>query len=206
MVTAMLLIAADAAISCGQVSSALSPCISYARGKASNRLRPAAAASGAWPAQRGAPLTSKRRAGASRELRVLLFLTRSPLSTPPLSRFISRETCRRCLQRERHDSAGSAGSTVWGDEHDGETTGVGRVAGEGGKQEVPLSWELDLEDVADDGFGGFAAGGGNDAVCCRTTITSATAHCGGTTCLPCMAPPTTVAWRPGQPTTTAAPP
>ncbi|XP_044947527.1 uncharacterized protein LOC123396749 [Hordeum vulgare subsp. vulgare] len=69
-----------------------------------------------------------------------------------------------------------------GDEQDGETTGVGRVAGERGKQEVPLSWELDLEDVADDGFG-FAAGGGNDAVCCRTTITSATAHCGGTTCL-----------------------
>nr|AND94601.1 lipid transfer protein [Hordeum vulgare subsp. vulgare] len=32
MVAAMLIVAADAAISCGQVSSALSPCISYARG------------------------------------------------------------------------------------------------------------------------------------------------------------------------------
>nr|Q43766.1 RecName: Full=Non-specific lipid-transfer protein 3; Short=LTP 3; AltName: Full=CW-19; AltName: Full=CW-20; Short=CW20; Flags: Precursor [Hordeum vulgare]CAA48623.1 Cw-19 peptide,non specific lipid transfer protein [Hordeum vulgare subsp. vulgare] len=32
MVAAMLLVATDAAISCGQVSSALSPCISYARG------------------------------------------------------------------------------------------------------------------------------------------------------------------------------
>nr|CAA85484.1 lipid transfer protein precursor [Hordeum vulgare subsp. vulgare] len=32
MVAAMLLVAADAAISCGQVSSALRPCISYASG------------------------------------------------------------------------------------------------------------------------------------------------------------------------------
>ncbi|KAE8788661.1 lipid transfer protein [Hordeum vulgare] len=44
MVTAMLLIAADAAISCGQVSSALSPCISYARGKGAKP--PAACCSG----------------------------------------------------------------------------------------------------------------------------------------------------------------
>ncbi|KAI5004481.1 hypothetical protein ZWY2020_031724 [Hordeum vulgare] len=36
----MLLVAADAAISCGQVSSALSPCISYARG---NGAKPPAA-------------------------------------------------------------------------------------------------------------------------------------------------------------------
>ncbi|KAF7027439.1 hypothetical protein CFC21_039482 [Triticum aestivum] len=44
MVAAMLLIATDAAISCGQVSSALSPCISYARGNGANP--PAACCSG----------------------------------------------------------------------------------------------------------------------------------------------------------------
>uniref|UniRef100_A0A452XCU3 Non-specific lipid-transfer protein n=3 Tax=Triticinae TaxID=1648030 RepID=A0A452XCU3_AEGTS len=36
LVAAMLLVATDAAISCGQVSSALSPCISYARGNGAN--------------------------------------------------------------------------------------------------------------------------------------------------------------------------
>ena len=40
MVAAMLLVACDAAISCGQVTSALSPCISYARG---NGASPSAA-------------------------------------------------------------------------------------------------------------------------------------------------------------------
>uniref|UniRef100_A0A3B6FIT7 Non-specific lipid-transfer protein n=1 Tax=Triticum aestivum TaxID=4565 RepID=A0A3B6FIT7_WHEAT len=44
MVAAMLLIATDAAISCGQVSPALSPCISYARGNGANP--PAACCSG----------------------------------------------------------------------------------------------------------------------------------------------------------------
>ncbi|XBI24370.1 hypothetical protein VPH35_049484 [Triticum aestivum] len=44
MVAAMLLIANDAAISCGQVSPALSPCISYARGNGANP--PAACCSG----------------------------------------------------------------------------------------------------------------------------------------------------------------
>ncbi|KAF7020693.1 hypothetical protein CFC21_033758 [Triticum aestivum] len=36
LVATMLLIATDAAISCGQVNSALSPCISYARGNGAN--------------------------------------------------------------------------------------------------------------------------------------------------------------------------
>ncbi|MBV7591623.1 non-specific lipid-transfer protein, partial [Escherichia coli] len=40
----MLLVACDAAISCGQVTSALSPCISYARGNVANP--PAACCSG----------------------------------------------------------------------------------------------------------------------------------------------------------------
>ncbi|VAH71898.1 unnamed protein product [Triticum turgidum subsp. durum] len=44
MVAAMLLVACDAAISCGQVTSALSPCISYARGNGANP--PAACCSG----------------------------------------------------------------------------------------------------------------------------------------------------------------
>ncbi|KAF7027446.1 hypothetical protein CFC21_039488, partial [Triticum aestivum] len=44
MVAAMLLVASDAAISCGQVTSALSPCISYARGNGANP--PAACCSG----------------------------------------------------------------------------------------------------------------------------------------------------------------
>nr|BAJ92284.1 predicted protein [Hordeum vulgare subsp. vulgare] len=55
LVAAMLLVAADAAISCGQVSSALSPCISYARGNG---------------------------ASASRALRVGLTLARPPASPP----------------------------------------------------------------------------------------------------------------------------
>ncbi|KAM3346462.1 hypothetical protein ACQJBY_020811 [Aegilops geniculata] len=36
MVAAMLLVATEAAISCGQVRSALSPCISYVRGNGAN--------------------------------------------------------------------------------------------------------------------------------------------------------------------------
>ena len=44
LVAAMVLTATDAAISCGQVSSALSPCISYARGSGSSP--PAACCSG----------------------------------------------------------------------------------------------------------------------------------------------------------------
>ncbi|VAH71896.1 unnamed protein product [Triticum turgidum subsp. durum] len=70
MVAAMLLVACDAAISCGQVTSALSPCISYARGNGANP--PAACCSGVrslagvWPVQPGAPLTSKQRASASK--------------------------------------------------------------------------------------------------------------------------------------------
>ena len=44
LVAAMLLVACDAAISCGQVTSALSPCISYARGNGANP--PAACCSG----------------------------------------------------------------------------------------------------------------------------------------------------------------
>nr|ABG27011.1 lipid transfer protein-like protein 1 precursor [Secale cereale] len=36
VVAAMLLVATDAAITCGQVSSALSPCIPYARGNGAN--------------------------------------------------------------------------------------------------------------------------------------------------------------------------
>jgi hypothetical protein len=44
VVAAMLLVATDAAISCGQVSSALSPCMSYARGNGANP--PAACCSG----------------------------------------------------------------------------------------------------------------------------------------------------------------
>ncbi|XBI24360.1 hypothetical protein VPH35_049474 [Triticum aestivum] len=83
MVAAMLLVACDAAISCGQVTSALSPCISYARGNGANP--PAACCSGVrrvWPAQPGAPLTSKRRASASRALPVGSTLARPPASPP----------------------------------------------------------------------------------------------------------------------------
>uniref|UniRef100_M8CRR0 Uncharacterized protein n=1 Tax=Aegilops tauschii TaxID=37682 RepID=M8CRR0_AEGTA len=47
---------------------------------APTRRRPAAAALGVWPAQPGAPLTSKRRASASRAL-----LLGSSLARPPAS-------------------------------------------------------------------------------------------------------------------------
>nr|ABB90547.1 putative lipid transfer protein [Triticum aestivum] len=82
LVAAMVLTATDAAISCGQVSSALSPCISYARGSGSSP--PAACCSGvrSLAGQRGAPLTSKRRASALRVLLVGSTLER-PLASPP---------------------------------------------------------------------------------------------------------------------------
>ncbi|KAF6985784.1 hypothetical protein CFC21_003601 [Triticum aestivum] len=42
---------------------------------------------------------------------------------------------------------------------------------EAGATEVPLSWELGVEDVADDGFG-FAGAGGDEAVAARRVLQS----------------------------------